>query len=520
MADAFTANLRLCKPQVGADDSTWGAILNAQTFDMIDDAISGNVSISVTAGDVTLTVNNGSTDQARKAVLQFTGTPGATRNITAPNLPKTYLIVNAVTDGSSIVLNGGAGTTVTIPAGCRAVAFTDGATNAVLISVGLPTPLAFGAKGDGSTDDSAALQAWLSAIPQGGTGYLPAASNNYYKIGTALTHNGYVNLIGEGVASRIHYTGSGIALSLGSGATNGPRFSKLHNLYLTGTSSAGGGLHVQEAQEGLLLDQVFIDSFSGAGAYAMRMSASWDVTILGGHLKSSGYGLLADATTVNGISVNNNVTILGCDMSGNTTGLDFASGEGLLVAGCDFSNCTTGIELGRATSSPSVVSNATIISNYFECTNCIYLGRGAYGIGAVSYIDIQKNYLAGVTNCIYLYECDSVTVGAQTMSGANTVDSPVTGTCWNSENSLTDNSASGQTARLQGNAKGLISAANITATSIFKLPVYTVATLPAAIAGTKVFVTDATASTFWNVVAGGGSTPIVVTADGTNWRIG
>ena len=378
----------------------------------------------------------------------------------------------------------------------------------------------FGVLGDGTTDDGPALQSWLDAIPSGGTGFLPASLGSYYKCGADLTKSGYLNIVGAGVGSRIHYTGSGIALSLGSGATDGPRFSKLHNLYLTGTSSAGGGLYVQEAQEGLFLDQVFIDSFSGAGAYAMRMSASWDVTILGGHLKSSGYGLLADAATVNGISVNNNVTILGCDMSGNTTGLDFASGDGLLVAGCDFSSCTTGIELGRATSSPSAVSNVTIISNYFECTNCIYLGRGAYGTGAVSYIDIQKNYLAGVTDCIHLYECDSVTVGAQIMSGTNTIDSPVTGTCWNSENSLTDNSASGQTARLQGNAKGLISAANITATSIFKLPVYTVATLPAAIAGTKVFVTDATASTFWNVVAGGGSTPIVVTADGTNWRIG
>lgn len=56
-----------------------------------------------------------------------------------------------------------------------------------------------------------------------------------------------------------------------------------------------------------------------------------------------------------------------------------------------------------------------------------------------------------------------------------------------------------------------------------RFPVYAVADLPAASdlgAGTRVFVSDATVTTFASIVAGGGSNFVPVFSDGTNWRIG
>lgn len=54
------------------------------------------------------------------------------------------------------------------------------------------------------------------------------------------------------------------------------------------------------------------------------------------------------------------------------------------------------------------------------------------------------------------------------------------------------------------------------------LPVYTVATLPAAATYTygKAFVSDANATTFASVVAGGGANKVPVYSNGTNWLIG
>jgi hypothetical protein len=50
----------------------------------------------------------------------------------------------------------------------------------------------------------------------------------------------------------------------------------------------------------------------------------------------------------------------------------------------------------------------------------------------------------------------------------------------------------------------------------------TVANLPAASvgAGSRMFVTDANATTFASIVAGGGANGVPVYSDGTNWRIG
>jgi hypothetical protein len=52
-------------------------------------------------------------------------------------------------------------------------------------------------------------------------------------------------------------------------------------------------------------------------------------------------------------------------------------------------------------------------------------------------------------------------------------------------------------------------------------PTYTVATLPSAsTAYQRGFVSDANATTFASVVAGGGTNKVPVYSDGTNWRIG
>jgi hypothetical protein len=59
--------------------------------------------------------------------------------------------------------------------------------------------------------------------------------------------------------------------------------------------------------------------------------------------------------------------------------------------------------------------------------------------------------------------------------------------------------------------------------SYIQTPSMTVANLAAAAtagAGARAFVTDATATTFLSVVAGGGANAVPVVSDGTNWRIG
>ncbi len=64
---------------------------------------------------------------------------------------------------------------------------------------------------------------------------------------------------------------------------------------------------------------------------------------------------------------------------------------------------------------------------------------------------------------------------------------------------------------------------NMTVAGYVKVPAVTVANLPSASvagAGSRATVSDANATTFNSVVAGGGANILPVFSDGTNWRIG
>jgi hypothetical protein len=91
---------------------------------LVEDSIANAASISVTAGDVTLTDNNGTSDQARMAILLVSGTPGTSRNIVAPSTSKWYIVRNGSND--AVVIKGSATTGVTIPTGSEALVFWNG----------------------------------------------------------------------------------------------------------------------------------------------------------------------------------------------------------------------------------------------------------------------------------------------------------------------------------------------------------------------------------------------------------
>ena len=120
----YTSLLGLAQPVTGTESGTWGTVVNDEITALVEQAVAGGVSISVTAGNVTLTDTDGASNQARNAILLVTGTPGVSRNIVAPSSSKVYVVVNG-SDGP-VVLKGSATTGVTIPAGTKTIAFWDG----------------------------------------------------------------------------------------------------------------------------------------------------------------------------------------------------------------------------------------------------------------------------------------------------------------------------------------------------------------------------------------------------------
>src|SRR5215813_1942154 len=94
MADAFSTRLRFRLQATGANQNTWGALLNTAALQLIDDAISGKADVTVTTSDVTLSQNNGSQDQSRMAIINLIGAPTGPFNCIVPTLTKLYLVLN------------------------------------------------------------------------------------------------------------------------------------------------------------------------------------------------------------------------------------------------------------------------------------------------------------------------------------------------------------------------------------------------------------------------------------------
>jgi hypothetical protein len=124
MASSYTTNLRLTKQGDGDNPNTWGDVLN-NVMSLVDQAVASYTTVSIgSAATVTLTENQGSSDQSRSAILEFKGTVGGANTsiiVLIPNSPKTYVIRNVVsantTATDAVVLRVAGNTGVTVGSG-------------------------------------------------------------------------------------------------------------------------------------------------------------------------------------------------------------------------------------------------------------------------------------------------------------------------------------------------------------------------------------------------------------------
>lgn len=127
MASTYSPNLRLELIGTGEQQGTWGSTTNTNLGTLLEEAIGGYVSVTVSdVADTTLTTSNGSADQSRNMVVNLTGALTATRNVICPAIEKLYVVKNATTGGQSVVFKVSGQTGVTIPNGIIEFIYVDG----------------------------------------------------------------------------------------------------------------------------------------------------------------------------------------------------------------------------------------------------------------------------------------------------------------------------------------------------------------------------------------------------------
>jgi hypothetical protein len=127
MPSTFSTSLRLELPSNGEQSGTWGQTLNKDLGTLIEQAITGVGSIDLSGySSYTLSNFNGLPDEARNAVLVFSGTLTSNIIVTTPTVEKTYIVSNQTAGGYSVTLKTSGGNGVAVLYGTNQLVYCDG----------------------------------------------------------------------------------------------------------------------------------------------------------------------------------------------------------------------------------------------------------------------------------------------------------------------------------------------------------------------------------------------------------
>jgi len=226
MPTTYTPILQLALPATGELNGTWGTTVNDNITSMVEQAIAGLATVNTwTTASHTLTTANGTTSEARCAILECSGAPGAAATVICPTSTKLYVIKNSVTGGYAVTLKTSAGTGISVPNGSTALLYCDG-TNVVSGATYMATIVATSITDTGLTS---------GRVTYAGTGGLLQDAAAFTFDGTILSATRFAGALNGTVGATTASTGAFTTLS-GTGQLTLTNASN-YNLYASGAGA-------------------------------------------------------------------------------------------------------------------------------------------------------------------------------------------------------------------------------------------------------------------------------------------
>lgn len=132
MSSTYSPDLRIELIGTGDQAGVWGVTTNTNLGTLLENAIAGYTSVSISSANQALTVNNGAEDQARFATIALTTVTSANFNVYIPPSSKVYVFFNSSSYTATIYCSTvagnttAAGTGIAIPTGKKMALWTDG----------------------------------------------------------------------------------------------------------------------------------------------------------------------------------------------------------------------------------------------------------------------------------------------------------------------------------------------------------------------------------------------------------
>lgn len=373
MASTYSQSLRIQLIGTGDQSGVWGTSTNTNLGTLIEQAITGVQTITLSGSTYTLTSFNGIVDEARNSVLSFTGSLSANCTVIAPAYNKIYIVKNGTSGGQTVTMSVGAGSTVVVPNGQTYIVYTDGsnfysASNYTSSNVAITGGTIDGTVIGGTTPSNASFYD-LTVYNSASLGVSPAAQSVSF---TNASPTVVTMSVGGAVRPTSNAQVTFTATSLPTGITAGtiyyvvPLSSNTFNL----STSSGGAANVNTTSTGSVVSMVTNSSvtfntstaiipnnltFSGTGAITLPTGSTAQQP------GSSNSGMLRFNSTTNSFEgyANGTWSSLGAT---NTTNLGLWQNKQAISVTQTISSGYSATSAGPITLSPPIAAQVVTIS--------------------------------------------------------------------------------------------------------------------------------------------------------------
>lgn len=232
----------------------------------------------------------------------------------------------------------------------------------------------YGAKGDGSADDTTAIQSTIDAVPSGGgTVYLPAGT---YNIGSGLTIvASNIAVVGAGAGAttiRVASGGEGLTVFLVGNGTDTCAHARISDLLITSVNqkTSNSGIELQKCFK-TWLERIRVEK----QFRAIQVYNSTETWLQNSDIRNtSENGVVFESTLSSGYDCYlNNVVADNPDITNDGVGFLWLGGENLVIQNCDFLNFVTGFSAAPPTGQQCRFGFFSVAEFDTSSDNCIKL---------------------------------------------------------------------------------------------------------------------------------------------------